>query len=180
MNKHLIGDKNKFAVEYAFSDDSHETELSMYVEGINILAFNVDGQCLTTQWNLDDLAFWLRKFIDGLQEDPYPVECEGEYAAQKDDNARDFDSDDEAEFEQYYQNLYEWNSRHRWHSASSGAILADVYFQLVDNNVEISWDNRDVESKVEFESVRGGARIPKEYFLSVIDSFLKVYADYWF
>ena len=50
---------------------------------------------MTTQWNLDDITLWLRSFIDHLNEDPYPVEADGEYAAIKDINAREFDSDDD-------------------------------------------------------------------------------------
>ena len=100
----------------------------MYIEGNNILAFHHDGIPSTTRWNLDELALWLRQFVDNMQEDPYPVEADGEYAAMKDYSAREFDSDDEDEFDAYYDMLDDWNLRHRWHPSSSGAILADVYF----------------------------------------------------
>ena len=42
MKESLIGNKDLFAIEYAFfeGDDSHDTEISMYVEGKNILAFD--------------------------------------------------------------------------------------------------------------------------------------------
>lgn len=182
IKKTLIGDKQNFGIEYAFlgENDSHETEISMYVEGKNILAFDRNGEHLTTRWNLDELAEWLRKFIDGMSDDPYPVECDGQFAAQKDDNARDFDSDDEAILEAYYEKLYNWNLRHRWHPASSGAILADVYFQLVDNNVEVSWNNEGAEDGVKFLNINGGAKIERNVFYSVVDAFLKEYADHWF
>ena len=88
------------------------------------------------------MVLWLKDFISNLSEDPYPVDVAGIYAAEKDDNARNFDSDDEDVFDAYYDKLYEWNERHRWHPASSGAILADVYVQLAGENMEISWDNR--------------------------------------
>lgn len=166
-----------FSVAYTFFDDTHETELSMNVNGINILAFEREGASLTTRWNLDDLAEWLRYFIDHMTEDPYPVEAEGEYAAMKDVNARDFDSDDEAEFDAYYDKLDEWNLRHRWHPASSGAILADVYFQLVGEVVEISWNNEDT-GDIKFKNLIGGARVNKDVFYNTIDSFLKAYATH--
>ena len=180
MDKKLIGDKNQFAIEYSFFDDSHDTEIAMYIDGSNILEFIRNGNQYTTRWDFDELVFWLRKLIDNMVEDPYPVECDGEYAAQKDDDAREFDSDDEDEFETYYQRLEDWNLRHRWHTESSGAILADVYFQLVGENVEISWDNRMPEDGVVFKNEFGGARIPKELFYQVVDGFLKEYADHWF
>lgn len=176
----IIGDKNVFAIEYNFCQGTHETEFSMYVDEENILSFERNGETLTTRWNLDDLAMWLRKFIDEMDDDPYPVDCEGQYAAQKDDNARNFDSDDDDEFEAYYQKLYDWNLRHRWHAASSGAILADVFFQMVGDYVEVSWDNRNLEDDVMFRYESGGTSIPRELFISTVDEFLKDYAIYWF
>ena len=169
-----------FSISYAFFDDSKETELSMFVGGKNILAFKRNGKSYTTRWNLDDLAFWLREFLNNIKEDPYPVETDGEYAANKDITARDFDCDNEEEFDTYYDKLDAWNLRHRWHTASSGGILSDVYFQLVGENVEISWNNEDAEDDVTFDNIVGGYKVKKELFVSVINDFLKAYALHWY
>lgn len=179
----MITSTNKtvqFAILYKFFDESHETEISMMINGNNILSFENDGRILTTRWNIDGLALWLREFLNHMEEDPYPVEAEGEYAAIKDINARNFDSDDDEEFDAYYDKLDEWNFRHRWHPASDGAIVADLYFQLIGENVEISWNNCELEDGVCFKYKLGGKRIPKEQFVSVINSFLKAYANHWF
>ena len=180
MEKTLIGDKSIFAIEFAFLEAAHETEIAMFVDGENILAFDRGGQSFTTRWNLDELVEWLRKFIDEMSEDPYPVECEGRYAAQKDDIARDFETEDDDAFDAYYEKLYDWDLRHRWHSASSGAILADVYFQLVGENIEISWNNAGVEEGVCFRSISGGLSVGKEVFYSVVHAFLSAYSLHWF
>lgn len=169
-----------FSIEYSFYDDSHETELRMLVNEKNILAFERNGKILTTRWNLDDLALWLRNFIDNMKDDPYPVEVDGEYAAIKDINARDFDSEDDEEFDIYYDKLDDWNLRHRWHTTSNGAILADLYFELKGECVEISWNNQDAEEGVKFENELGGVSVPKEEFYKDVDIFLKEYADHWF
>lgn len=169
-----------FTIAYTFFDESHETEIAMLVNGDNILSFKRNGKDLTTRWNLDELALWLRHFLDHMSEDPYPVEVAGEYAAIKDMSAREFDTDDEEEFDSYYDKLDEWNSRHRWHPASGGAILADLYFQLIGDNVEISWNNQDAEEGVDFKYKLGGVRIPREQFSINVESFLKEYADHWF
>ena len=169
-----------FSIEYDFYDESHETEIKMLINGENILAFNRNGCTLTTRWNLDDIALWLRSFINNMAEDPYPVEVEGEFAAIKDINAREFDSDDDEEFDAYYDVLDDWNLRHRWHPVSNGAILADLYFQLVGEFVEISWNNQDAESDVSFTHVLGGTRIPKELFGETVNNFLREYALHWF
>ena len=179
-NKRIKGNKEIFAIEYEFFNESCETEIALYVEGINILAFKKNEKLLTTRWNIDELALWLRNFIDKMKEDPFPFDCKGYYAAQKDDDARNYDTDDEEMFDCYYQKLYEWNIRHRWRVASSGAILADVFFQMVGNNVEISWDNRSMYNDVTFLSLNGGTIVSKEYFIFCVDSFLKEYAMHWF
>ena len=179
-NKKLIGNKDYFGISYAFLDDEKDTEIEMYVNGSNILEFKNLGTIRTTRWNLEELAMWLRNFIDNLREDSYPVEVEGRYAAEKDDNARDFETEDEDEMDKYYDNLQEWYFRHNWHPSSSGAILADVYFQLVGDKVEISWDNRNADEGVEFSYIQGGADIDKEVFVKVVNQFLNDYADHWF
>ena len=112
-----------------------------------------------------------------MKEDPYPVDVSGEYAAQKDSNAREFDSDDDEEFDAYYDKLDDWNERHRWHPASDGAILADLYFQLVGDSVEISWNNEDLYDDVSFVNVSGGFSVEKTTFVSVVGEFLRDYAD---
>lgn len=174
------GEGQTFTLSYTFFAETHETEIAMMVNGENILSFTRDGQQLTTRWNLDELAFWLRDFLDHAKENPYPVEVDGEYVAIKDINARDFDTDDDEEFDAYYDKLDEWNERHRWHTASSGAILADLYFQLVDGYIEISWNNQEPEEGVKFSHELGGVRIVAERFVEEVDLFLNAYANQWF
>ena len=178
--QNIIGNKESFAISYEFFDETRETELSMFIDGQNILEFERNGQNLTTRWNLDDLVEWLRRFIDNMAEDPFPFEVEGEYGAYKDSAAREFDTDDDEEFDAYYDKLELWDLRHRWHTESEGAILADLYFQLVGEYVEISWNNEDSEDGVKFKSELGGTKIPKDKFYSIVDSFIKEYAVHWF
>ena len=175
-----INNSSIFAISYEFFDESRETEIQMLIRDDNILSFKRDEQWKTTRWNLDNLLLWLRKFVDSMEEDSYPVNVDGDYAAIKDINAREFDSDDDDEFDLYYDRLDEWNSRHRWHTFSDGAILADLYFQLVGNDVEISWNNLDSESDIYFKYRLGGAKIPKEEFILTINTFLNAYAEHWF
>ena len=113
MNTILLGDKKTFGITATFFEDVHTTELSMFAKGKNILAFRQGNEIFTTRCNLDELVLWLKDFISNLSEDPYPVDVAGIYAAEKDDNARNFDSDDEDVFDAYYDKLYEWNERHK-------------------------------------------------------------------
>ena len=181
MKRKLIGNQSEFAIEYGFYDDTRETELSMFVEGKNILEFKHDNEILTTCWTLDELAMWLRDFIDNLKELPYPIKTNGKYAAEQDELARDnFESEDEEEMFSFYEKIWEWCYNHRWNHASEGAIIANVFFQLVGDKVEISWDNRDLEEDYEFTYLQGGAYIDKEVFVDVVHKFLNEYADHWY
>ena len=173
------GKESGFSIKYHFFEKDHVTEIAMLVNDDNILSFERKGKQLTTRWNLDDLTCWLRNFLDRMKDDPYPVDVAGAYAAIKDINAREFDSEDENEFDAYYNKLDEWNYKHRWHTASAGGIMADLYFQLVGNYVEISWNNQDPEKGVAFKYILGGIRIPKEVFVSEVNSFLEAYRNYW-
>ncbi|MBO7452194.1 MAG: hypothetical protein J6U54_17840 [Clostridiales bacterium] len=169
-----------FAIAYTFMDDSRETEISMLVNGKNILEYSRNGRIFTTRWDLEELVMWLRNFVDNMKEDPYPIDVDGEYAAIKDENSRTFDSDDLDEFDAYYDKLDEWNLRHRWHTASAGAILSDVYFQMIGDCVEISWNNKISDKDVRFVNVIGGCRINKDLFVAEVNSFLYAYAMHWY
>ena len=57
--------------------------------------------------------------------------------------------------------------------------MADLYFQLVGENIEISWNNQEPEKGIKFQHELGGVSIPKAQFLYEMDSFLKVYAEHW-
>ena len=46
--------------------------------------------------------------------------------------------------------------------------------------MEISWNNKMPEDGVEFLNEIGGARVCKTEFVSIVDEFLKDYAEHWF
>ncbi len=171
---------SSFQMKWKFFDDTRETEISMLIDGQNVLSFRKDGQVHSTRWQLDELAFWLRDFVEAAKDSPFPFDVKGEFAAQKDYNARDFDTDDETEFDRYYDALERWDIKHRWHTASNSAILADVYFQKIGDTVEISWNNTDSENNVEFVFGFGGAVVSEDDFVSEVETFLNDYADHWF
>lgn len=95
MDAAEFGSPDVFAIECAMYRDSHETEISMFIEGRNILEFELDGRKHTACWNFDELTSWLRHFLETMEEDPYPAACSSRYAAGKDTESRNFDSDNE-------------------------------------------------------------------------------------
>ena len=70
MDAAEFGSPDAFAIECAMYRDPHETEISMYIEGRNILEFEVNGRKHTACWNFDDLASWLGHFLEHMAEDP--------------------------------------------------------------------------------------------------------------
>ena len=75
-----------------------------------------------------------------MWEDPYPLQIEGRFAAQKDSNAHEFDTDDIQEFDAYsfYDLLDPWTWEHTWSHESGGAVLSNIYFELKDGLIELS------------------------------------------
>lgn len=107
--QHFVGDPTNFAFGYSFLGEDGFTILAMYANGKNLMGFsNADGH-FTTRWaRLEDLVTWLRNFASSAADGPYPIEIQGELAAEKDARARDFDSEDMQEFEAYFQRINEW------------------------------------------------------------------------
>lgn len=176
----IVGDPAVFAIGYAFLGTRRTTEVSMFAGGANLLGFTQDGERRTTRWpHLEGLVAWLRDFALTMREDPYPVEAEGEYAAQRDAAARTFESDDEGEMDAYYDTICDWAYAHSWHSESGGAILSDMLFEYRDGMVELSWDNRDAGDGVKFDFELGGVRVDAASFRDVVLKFSEAYERYW-
>ena len=176
----FAGNPTTFAIGYAFVGEDRTTELSMFINGDNILGFMNEGVHRTTRWPyLNGLVSWLRNFVLNMHEDPYPIEAEGEFAAQKDSFARAFSSDDPDEMDAYYEPLLDWAYNHTWLHERGGAILSNVYFEYRNNVVEISWDNRRSEKGVTFDFEYGGTRVEAELFKKVVLGFSEAYEQHW-
>lgn len=176
----VIGDREDFAISYAFIGADRITEIGMFVGGINLLGFTRDGRHYTTRWAyLESLVAWLNEFALSMREDPYPMDVNGEYAAQKDVNARTFESDDVDELDAYYDPISDWSYNHTWISERGGAILANIYFEYKDGCVELSWNNRNERDGVKFDCEFGGVRVDAETFKAVVLGFVDAYEKHW-
>ena len=184
----VIGDPSDFAIGYAFISDNRCTEISMYANGTNLLGFTKEGTHYTTRWlYLEDLIAWLKSFALNMKEDPFPIDADGEYAAEKDANARalapeldDDSSDEELEaFDAYFNRFIDWVWNHTWLSERGGAILSDIYFEYKAGMVELSWNNRHPEEGVMFDCVFGGTRVEAETFRTVVLKFADAYEQHW-
>lgn len=183
-----IGDTSSFAIGYAFIGDDRCTELSMWAEGTNLLGFTKEGCHYTTRWlYLEGLVAWLNSFALNMKDDPFPIDVEGEYAAEKVAHARglapelDDDSSDEEldAFDAYFDRFDDWAQNHTWISERGGAILSNMFFEYKDGMVEISWDNRNEHDGVSFDCKFGGVRVDSETFKAVVFEFVDAYERHW-
>lgn len=176
----VIGDPSDFAIGYRFIGNDRFTVLSMYAKGRNLLGFTEEGEHHTTRWAyLECLVAWLKAFADNMADDSYPLEIEGEFASQKDDAAREFDTDDMEVFDAYYGLINTWTWNHTWSHESGGAVLAHIIFEFKDGLVELSWDNRDDDPRSDFDCDLGGTRVDAETFKSVVLKFVDAYERHW-
>lgn len=180
LNQIIIGDPSDFAIGYAFMGDDRTTEISMFANGTNLLGFTKDGTRYTTRWMyLEGLVAWLKSFAATMKADPYPIDVEGEFAAERHAQAYDLAPEDEDAFWEYIFPLHDWGYNHSWHSESGGAVLADIMFEYVAGMVELSWDNRGSSFGYVFDCEFGGTRVDAETFKTVVLEFVDAYEKHW-
>ena len=117
-----------------------------------------------------------------MWEDPYPLQIEGGFAAQKDSNAREFDTDGMQEFDaySYYDLLDPWTWEHTRSHESGGSVLSNNYFELKDGLIELSWDNRGRDPPLyTFDCGPGGTRVNAEVFKADVLKFVDTYERHW-
>ena len=188
----IIGDVRAFAIGYMFPvdpqseyvADRHDTRMTMYIGGVNVLGFvtemvepPVHG---TLQWNLDEAVEWLDEFARNSRAEEFPFpNVPGTCLAELDENARDFDCEDENEFDCYYDALDDYVWPRSWHHTCDEAVFARLYFRILGGNVEISWDNRGAEEGVTFDTLTGHALVPLATFRDVVSRFVAAYLKHW-
>ena len=177
----LIGNKNEFAIDIQkVSDENHTSKLKVYVNGKNICQWTdkETEKKETVWWNLDELISYLYSTIDFFEEDrPFPIAVEGECASELENNARDFESDNEEEVDDYYDKLNDWVYEHTWNHAHAGAVVPDVTFRNVDGKIEISWWNNGDE--VDFINTYGYCLVDKEKYIDIITELFNAYNAMW-
>lgn len=168
----LIGDKKFFAIEV--TKDEYAYQLSLYIEGRNILQFAIKGVVYPHRWSdFDDIVEWFEdnmRYI--LNEEPLSIMTSGSSITERYENCYKSELKvSEAEM------LCDWSFRHSWFSAREGAYLADVIFQNVNGKIEISWDNTELfkEEGVSYLFPKGRYEVDKVQFQKVIEEFCSVY-----
>ena len=179
-NQIIVGNPSVFAIGYAFVGEDRITEVSMFVDGANVLGFIKGGAHRTLRWAyLEGLVAWLKDFACNMKEDPFPADVDGEYANERIARALELGPEDEDEFADFIGPVWDWVGNHSWLSERGGAILSNVYLELKDGFVEMSWDNRKQSADVVFDCEVGGARVDAETFKAVTLGFVDAYEERW-
>ena len=72
-----------------------------------------------------------------------------------------------------------WTWEHTWSHESGGAVLSNIYFELKDGLIELSWDNRGCDPPLHIRlRVRRYAR-KREVFKAVVLKFVDTYERHW-
>lgn len=66
-----------------------------------------------------------------------------------------------------------------WHHTCDEAMFPHLYFRILGKNVEISWNNREAEEGVVFDSEAGSALVPLATFRDVVSRFVAAYLRHW-
>ncbi len=172
----LIGNKKTFGIE--LGKDMSAYQLSVYVQGKDILQYEKGGVIYTYRWNeCQDIIEWIHenmKYI--LSDDKFPLSISASSSAEKCEVSFKLDIDNIEK----YEILQEWMFRHSWFSARAGSYLADIFFVRNNNMIEISWDNTNTfkEDGIRFIFPKGRYELDMNVFEEIMKELCMLYKYY--
>jgi len=171
----LIGTRDSFGIE--LRKDVGAYQLSVYVQGKDILQFEKEGVIYTYRWReCQDIIEWIQENIKYvLCDDEFPLSVSADSLAERCEMSYALNFND---IEQY-EILQEWMFRHSWFSARAGSYLADIFFAKSGNMIEISWDNTNTfkEDGIRFVFPKGKYEIDIDVFEKVMKGICALYAQ---
>lgn len=178
-----FGNKDVFAVAYELKESPFNESVrknptwgvfQMWVDNKSVCTFSMDNKIREYEWDLIFIVEWFCKNKNNiLNEIEFPLLIEGNNAIELYNNSGDFDSDDDDEFDSWFEKRQDWYFKHSWYSNNGGSYLADVIFRRVQDTIEIAWDNTELYSEVKFNNPKGIYYVPFELFENVVDSFIE-------
>ena len=180
----LFGCKGIFAIEYILTNSNFGEkgilgeswgQLRLWVNGNDICEYERNEEKHLYEYNLIYIIEWFHenlKYI--LNNDPITLPVAGQNSLEIYKNSGEYDTEDDEEFNRWFEIRQEWYSRHNWFWNGSGSFLPDVFFRKVIDNIEIAWDNKEThrESMIEFVNPYGICYIPQNEFQAVMCNFL--------
>ena len=81
--------------------------------------------------------------------------------------------------DQYYDMLNDWSFKHSWMHARDGAIVPDVMFRKINDDMEISWWTDQEDEGRFFPNRHGFIVIPCNEYELLITELFNQYNDIW-
>ncbi|RUT39508.1 hypothetical protein EJP82_25860 [Paenibacillus anaericanus] len=184
-----FGDKNIFAIQYEFVDNpfkenslTGETwgKFELFVHGIDVCQYKRENIVTTFQWNLIYIVDWFSENLKHiLSDEAFPLPVEGQNSIELLDKCLLFESDNDDEFDAWFDTKQEWEFSHSWFSNRAGSFLPDVFFRRVSGEIEIAWNNETTYSSEEITFINpiGIEYIPIGIFDTIIKSFIEDFLD---
>ncbi|AHM67457.1 DUF5984 family protein [Paenibacillus polymyxa] len=184
-----FGDKSTFAIQYELVNNPFNEkslageswgEIEIFVRGRNIFEYKKENVVTPFQWNLIYIVEWFSEnHMHILSDEAFPLPVEGQNSLELIDNCLLFDSDNDAEFDQWFDTKQEWEFKHSWFSNRAGSFLPDVFFRRVNDKIEIAWDNESTYSSegITFMNPIGVEYIPIGIFDSTVRNFVEDFLD---
>lgn len=168
-----FGCKKEFALEYELDNDLEEAQFNLYIENKSICAFKKNNIICKFKWDIRDLVEWLDTNLNCiLNEEKFPLSVDAKTAFEFMENSNNFDSDDDDEFDRWYEVRQDWIFQHSWYSSRAGGYLADIYFFRVGDEIEVSWNNANLYHNIEFLNPTGIYYIKAIVFKDIITKFI--------
>ena len=173
-----FGDKNELALEYEKSEGSDESVFNLFIQNSPVCMFRKNMITRTFKWKIDDLVEWLETNLDNiLVEEGFPLPVDAKTAVDFMEKSSNFETDDDAEFDSWYEQRQDWSFRHSWYSSRAGGYLADVFFRKVGDMIEVSWNNHHLYTDIEFLHPSGVFYVGCDTFENVITHFIASYKN---
>ncbi|WP_244188324.1 DUF5984 family protein [Paenibacillus kribbensis] len=184
-----FGDQNIFAIHYEFVNNPfNESSLigetwgkfQLFVHGIDVCQYKRENSVTTFQWNLIYIVEWLSENLKHiLTDEAFPLPVAGQNSLELMDHCLLFESDDDDEFDAWFDTKQEWEFKHSWFSNRAGSFLPDVFFRRVKDDIEIAWNNESTYSSegVTFINPTGTEYIPIDEFNSIVKKFIGDFSD---
>ena len=170
-----FGNKKVFAIEYQLNNVNNGN-LEIWIDNISICNFRRESEIYGYNWDLFYIVEWLYKNKDNIiNEIQFPLPIRADTSIEFYNKSGEFDSDNDDEFDEWFEKRQEWYFRHSWYANRGGSYLPDILFRRVDNKIELEWDNSDLYEGINFINCKGTYYLDILFFQEVIDSFIEDY-----
>ena len=173
----LLGNKEIFGIQ--IEKDDYAYQMSLYVNGQDILQFEMEGVCYPYRWrNFKDIIEWIQKNLKSIiSEDECPLVLPGDSAVEIWKSV--YKMEPEVVDMDQFEILQDWMFRHSWFSARAGSYVAEIFFRKKGDNVEISWDNSNTfkDDGVKFVFPVGKYEVGINDFQKVMEQVCYIYSQ---